>query len=235
MGCTLQRTSGMGTGLVVSPVLVLLVGPVDGVVLTNITTVASAALLTATLRHDIEWRRYRRLAPFLVIGAVPAALLVASTGLAWLEIIIGSAVLGTLLLAGVSAGRTTRQVPLAGPVAGVAGGFLNTAVGVGGPALLLYAQVTNWAQRPFAATLQPLFLTMGVLSVATKAAVGAVAVPGLGIILLVLASVVAGVLVGGVVARRVAASTARRVAAVVVLGGGLTTLVRGIVRLTIGA
>ena len=62
LGTVLQRVSGMGVGLVVSPTLALLLGPVTGVLLTNITTVVSAVLIGITLRHDIDWQRYRRLA-----------------------------------------------------------------------------------------------------------------------------------------------------------------------------
>ena len=57
LGTVLQRVSGMGVGLVVSPTLALLLGPVAGVLLTNITTTVSAALIAITLWRDIDWRR----------------------------------------------------------------------------------------------------------------------------------------------------------------------------------
>lgn len=50
LGCLMQRTSGMGVGLIVSPVLVLLLGPVAGVLLANVTAVVSAALMTIAVR-----------------------------------------------------------------------------------------------------------------------------------------------------------------------------------------
>src|SRR5690554_6138900 len=157
----------MGTGLVVSPTFVLLIGPVAGVVLTNITTVVSALALTVVMRADIDWARFLRIAPTIVVGSVPAALLVRAADAGWLEVVIGAA-----LLVALAPMALAWQLPdlgrAAAPVAGLTGGFLNTAVGVGGPAVLIYAQATSWPQRAFAATLQPIFLTMGLVSLLTK-------------------------------------------------------------------
>lgn len=234
LGCVLQRTSGMGTGLVVAPALALMIGPVTGVMLTNATTIMSAVLLTLAARADIDWRRYATIAPVVVVGSVPAALLVREADQGVLEVIIGAVV-----LAGLAGAALWRDMPLAqggaaGVVAGVAGGFLNTAVGVAAPAMLVYARATAWEQRPFAATLQPIFLTMGVVSLATKLAVGAAgpAGPPEGWLVAVVAvAVPVGVLLGGRVARRVTPQAARRLAVVVVSAGALATLVRGVVRL----
>ncbi|APX33564.1 hypothetical protein BH708_13540 [Brachybacterium sp. P6-10-X1] len=231
LGVTLQRTSGMGTGLVLSPTLVLAIGPVAGILLTNMTTVVSAVFLTFAVRADIDWGRYARIAPAVVLGSVPAALLVHSVGSGWLEVIIGSVLLASL--AATPLLHRLGEVPVlpAGLVAGLLGGFLNTAVGVAAAAMLAYAQVTRWEQKAFAATLQPIFLTMGLTSVATKVLVGAAGQgqpPPWPLILAAIGSVPLGVLLGGAVARRVPARAARRVAVVVVLLGATATLVRGL-------
>ncbi|WP_413450241.1 sulfite exporter TauE/SafE family protein [Georgenia phoenicis] len=235
LGAVLQRTSGMGTGLVVSPTFVLLIGPVAGVMLTNVTTVVSALALAVVMRRDIDWPRFWRIAPTIVIGSVPAALLVGAVDAGWLEVVIGAALLLALAPMALS-----WQLPdlgrAAAPVAGLTGGFLNTAVGVGGPAVLLYAQATRWAQRAFAATLQPVFLTMGVVSLATKtligAASGAAGLPQWPLVVAAVASVPLGVLVGGRVARHVTPATGRRVAVAVVVLGATATLVRGVLAVT---
>ncbi|WP_251839413.1 TSUP family transporter [Oceanitalea stevensii] len=233
LGAVLQRTSGMGTGLVVSPTFVLLIGPVAGVVLTNITTVVSALALTVVMRADIDWPRFLRIAPTIVVGSVPAALLVRAADAGWLEVVIGAALLVALAPMALS-----WQLPdlgrAAAPVAGLTGGFLNTAVGVGGPAVLIYAQATSWPQRAFAATLQPIFLTMGLVSLLTKTVTGAAAggLPGWPLVVAAVAAVPVGVLVGGRVARHVPAATARRVAVAVVVLGATATLVRGVLAVT---
>lgn len=234
VGNVLQRTSGMGTGLVVSPVFVLAIGPVSGVVLTNLTTVVAAALMMWAMRADIDWHRFVRIAPAIVVGSFPAAYLVKVADVAWLEVIIGAA-----LLLALTSVRLVRRLPDLGAgrmalVTGVAGGFLNTAVGVGGPAMLIYAHAVGWAQRSFAATLQPIFLTMGAVSLLTKAAVGATSGGGLPpwqLAVAAVATVPFGVLVGGRVASRVTARAARRVAVVLVVAGATATLVRGLLGL----
>lgn len=230
LGTVLQRVSGMGVGLVVAPTLSLILGPVAGVLLTNVTTTFSAAFIAIMLRRDIDWRRYRRLAPLIVVGSVPGALLVGAVDRSWLEIIIGAALLGTLLMTAIA-----RIPQVSGPfpaaVAGTAGGFLNTAVGVAAPAMLVYAQATGWRQRSFAATLQPIFCTMGATSVITKIGVGAAPISELPLMIvigLIVAMVPLGVLLGGVLARRVSAEAGRRVAVVVVTAGAVLLLGRGL-------
>ncbi|MEV8220977.1 sulfite exporter TauE/SafE family protein [Dietzia maris] len=230
LGTVLQRVSGMGVGLVVSPTLALLLGPVAGVLLTNITTTVSAALIAITLWRDIDWRRYLHLAPLIVVGSVPGALLVGAADRSWLEVVIGAALLGTLVFTAlVRIPQVGGRWPAA--VAGTTGGFLNTAVGVAAPAMLVYAQATGWNQRSFAATLQPIFFTMGATSVITKVGLGAAPISGLppiGVIGLVVAMVPIGIVLGGMVATRVSATVGRRVAVVVVTLGALTLLGRGI-------
>lgn len=234
LGCTLQRTSGMGVGLVVSPTLVLVIGPGQGVLLTNVTAVASAALMTVAVRSEVDWRRFARIAPVVVLGSVPAALLVREAGPGWLEVIIGAVLL-------FSVGGTTMlpRLPVvparpAALSAGVIGGFLNTAVGVASPAFLAYARVTQWDHRPFAATLQPLFLAMGLVSIITKAWLGSV--PDLDLaswplVVAVVGAVPVGVVLGGALARRVPVAAARRLAVGVVVLGAAGTLARGIIQL----
>lgn len=238
LGCVLQRTSGMGTGLVVSPTLVLAIGPVSGVVLTNITTMVSATLMTIALRADVDRARLVRIAPVVIVGSLPAALLVRSAEPGWLEVIIGAVLL--FALGGTGLVRRAPELPAtpAALAAGVVGGFLNTAVGVAAPAMLVYARVTRWTQQSFAATLQPVFLTMGTVSLLTKSALGATGtsgLPGWPVIALVVATVPLGVLIGGRVARRVSAGAARRIAVIVVSAGAAGTLVRGVAQLIVPA
>jgi hypothetical protein len=223
---------------VVAPALALMIGPVTGVMLTNATTIVSALLLTLAARADIDWRRYAAVAPVVVLGSAPAALLVREADQGLLEVIIGAVV-----LAGLGGAALWRRMPLApsraaGLAAGVAGGFLNTAVGVAAPAMLIYARATDWEQRPFAATLQPLFLTMGTISLTTKLAVGAAGTQGLPagwLVVGVLAAVPVGVALGGRVAGRVSPRAARRLAVVVVSAGAVGTLVRGVARMASAA
>ena len=96
--------------------------------------------------------------------------------------------------------------------------------------MLVYAQATNWQQRSFAATLQPIFGTMGLVSVLVKVGLGAAPVSELplAVVALVVAMVPIGIVIGGLVARRVPAAVGRKVAIVVVTVGALSLLGRGL-------
>lgn len=237
LGCLMQRTSGMGVGLIVSPVLVLLLGPVAGVLLANVTAVVSAALMTIAVRSNIDWKRYAQTAPVVIIGSIPAVLLIGSVDAGWLEMIIGIVLLiavgGTTLL------PSLPQMPLipAGITAGIFGGFLNTAVGVASPAYLIYAQVTSWEHKPFAATLQPLFFTMGVVSIIVKTAFGlssSIVMPPWPLLIGVAVAVPIGVFLAGKLAPKVPVTAAHRLAVAVVIVGAAATLVRGLLQVLPG-
>lgn len=237
LGCLIQRTSGMGVGLIVSPVLVLLLGPVAGVLLTNITAVVSAALMSLAVRSNIDWKRYAQTAPTVILGAIPAVLLIGSVDPGWLEITIGIVLLiavgGTTLL------PSLPQMPLipAGITTGIFGGFLNTAVGVASPAYLIYAQVTSWKHTSFAATLQPLFFTMGLIAIILKTAFGlsaSISMPPRSLVIGVAAAVPLGVFIAGKLAPKIPVTAAHRLAVAVVILGAAGTFVRGLLQVFAG-
>ena len=227
----LQRVSGTGVGLVVAPTLTLLLGPATGVLVTNATTTVSGFLIMLSVWRHVDWRRYALIAPAAAVGAVPAALVVRELPAAWLQVVVGGAVLvalGTMFgLPRLPEWRGRLPTVLAGTL----GGFFNTAAGVAAPVMVIHSRLARWDQRSFAATLQPVFMTMGALSVLAKTALGSVGTGRLppwwvapGVVL----TVVLGVLIGTAVARRVPLSTARTAALVLAgLGGGLT-LARGL-------
>lgn len=231
VGATLQRVSGMGVGLVVSPTLALLLGPVSGVLLTNATTTVSALVILLAVRRDVDWRRFALLVLGIVAGAVPAALLVRAIDPGWLEVVVGAAV-----LVGVVTAVSVPRVPqVRGPVpvvlTGGVGGFLNTTAGVAAPAMIVYALASRWEQRSFAATLQPTFLTMGAVSVITKAALGATGpLPPWWAVAAMVLTVLVGVRLGGRLLRRLTPAAARRLAVVLAATGAVATLVRGLAR-----
>ncbi|HST71972.1 MULTISPECIES: sulfite exporter TauE/SafE family protein [Kocuria] len=232
VGSALQRVSGTGVGLVVAPTLALLLGPATGVLVTNATTTVSGFLIMLSVWRHVDWRRYALIAPAAAVGAVPAALLVRELPAAWLQVVIGAVVLlalATMLgLPRLPEWRGGLPTVLAGAI----GGFFNTTAGVAAPVMVIHSRLARWEQRSFAATLQPVFMTMGALSVLTKTAFGAVGTGGLppwwvapGIVL----TVVLGVRIGTLASRRVPVATARALALVLAGLGGAVTLGRGLV------
>ncbi len=234
VGSALQRISGMGLALVAAPILSLLLGPIAGILVINLSTVVSSTLIAIAVWRDVQWRMYLLLGPTAVLGSIPGALLVREAPLAWLDVIVGA----TVLLGLAVSLRLHRAPAMSGPVpavlAGVGAGFMNTTAGVAGPAMTIYALASRWEQRGFAATLQPIFLTIGVISFGTKVALGATGEGGVAGLLpwwvwpLVVAGLVGGVAAGGRLAPRVGPRRARTLAVSVAVVGAAVALGRGL-------
>ncbi len=230
-GSALQRIAGMGFGLVVAPVLTVVLGATTGVTISNAAAVFNAALIWGALRSDVDWRRFTRIAPLILLGSVLGALTMRAISSVWLDVMVGGSVLLALiwtLLVGARVG--IRGTPGAW-VAGTVGGFMNTTAGVAAPAMAVYAVATGWGQRSFAATLQPIFLVANLVALLTKASVGAIPVGGgvpWWIWVVVVTAVPGGVAVGALVSRRVSSRSARVTAITIALVGGAVTLLRGL-------
>lgn len=231
VGACLQRISGMGVGLIAAPVLSLLLGPVDGILLVNLLAVINAATNTWGMRADVDWKKFAPIALALVIGVVPGTWVVANAPTNVLLVLVGALLL--LALSVVTLGkryvpRVEGAVPAA--LSGVIGGFMNTLAGVAGPAITVYAEAARWPQRVYAATLQPIFLVAGTLSFTVKVAAGAADVRGIEPALWVatLAALAVGIGAGKRLAPRVPSTTAHKIALGLAFAGGATALVRGL-------
>ncbi|RIJ56587.1 sulfite exporter TauE/SafE family protein [Clavibacter phaseoli] len=231
VGAVAQRVTGLGFALVVSPVLVILLGPFDGVLIVNLCGALSAGIILAGVRRDVEWRRYLLLAGPALVGIVPGALLAYLLPDAALEIGIGCLLVAALTTS-LALRRTTRVVDGPGVMAGFgfASGVMNAAAGIGGPSLSVYAVVSQWEQRAFAATLQPFFLTIGGASLLTKLLIAPSRWPDLGtaawvgIVVTMLAGIGAGTLLGP----RIPTRGARAAVVVLAFAGAVTAIVKGV-------
>ncbi len=139
VGASVQRLAGIGFALVAVPALVLLFGPVEGVVLSNCAAGAISAIGLAT-----EWRQVRLAAMLplviaagctvpmgtLVVAHLPGPVLMIGMGM-----LVSTAVLLVMWGTRVPALRGTKGAL----AAGAASGFMNSSAGVGGPAVTLYA------------------------------------------------------------------------------------------------
>ncbi|MER7705692.1 sulfite exporter TauE/SafE family protein [Kitasatospora sp. NPDC097605] len=224
VGSSVQRLAGVGFALVAGPALVLLLGPGDGVTLSN----CAAGAISAVGLAD-SWRRVRlaRMLPLIgaaactvplgawVAGRVPAAALLIAIGL-----LVGAAAL--LVIRGVrAAGLRGVRGALA---AGAASGFMNSAAGVGGPAVSLYAVNTGWSAREFLPNAQLYGVVVNLFSLAAKG-VPQLAAPAWWA---TVAGIVLGAAVGKALAERVAERRARTVVLALALAGGLVTLGKGL-------
>lgn len=229
-GALLQRVSGMGLGLMGAPVLSLLLGPVAGVLVINVLAAFNAVFQTASVRDDVDWRKFRRIAPFLIIGSLPAAWLVHSTPTGPLQVLVGALVLLGLLVTTYMPNQHRFDGAIHQIGAGAAGGFMNTLAGIAGPAITVYAQASRWPQRSYQATLQPLFLVAGLVSLLVKE-IGAetpiVTTAPWHLWAVGCGAMLVGLWAGNRLADRIPTTKARALAVGVATTGSLVTLVRG--------
>ncbi|SDL69255.1 hypothetical protein SAMN04488535_0437 [Corynebacterium mycetoides] len=235
VGSCLQRISGMGVGLIAAPILSLLIGPVEGVLVVNVLATVNAFLTTFTVRENVDWKKFAAIAPYLVVGAVPGALVIRAVSTDVLLVIVG--VLLLIALSVVTVGK--RYVPvirgrLPAAISGAVGGFMNTLAGVAGPAITVYAQAARWEQRTYSATLQPVFMVSGAVSFAVKEFTGAANLATVDPALWVAGGVAmaGGLFLGTRIAPRVPSATARTIALGLATLGGVTALVRGVIGLS---
>ncbi len=231
LGAVLQRVTGLGFALVVSPVIALLLGPEEGVLVVNACAVLTSSLLAVRLRRDVDRRRILRLLPGALLGVVGGAALTVSTPRPVLEVLVGSLALAGLI-ASVLVARLRRAggdggLPAAS-AAGFASGLMSAAAGVGGPAMVVYGVVTGWEQRRFAATLQPFFVGIAASAIIAKLIAGA-SFDGLlrPESLLLLPALAAGLLLGEVLASRLPVRAARIGLLAIASAGSAAIIVHG--------
>ncbi|WP_336853048.1 sulfite exporter TauE/SafE family protein [Sinomonas albida] len=241
-GAMAQRVAGLGFGLMVSPILVVLLGPLDGVMIVNACGATSSLLILSRVWRDVEWRRYLGLMVPGFAGIAVGAYLASHVPAAPLEIGIG-----VLLLVGLLASQLVARARrrLEGPVdglgvmaaSGFSSGLMNAAAAVGGPAVTAYAVLSRWDQRRFGATLQPYFITTGTTSLLAKALATGGHWPALELWqwVLVFVCMLIGIVVGDLLARRVAGETVRRFVIGIAYAGAALAIVNGISHLSVGA
>ena len=231
-GSTLQRVSGMGLGLIGGPILMLVMGPVEGILVINVLAAVNALLTTVTVRRNVSWRMFGLIAPVMIIGSLAAAALISKIDTAGLLIVVGAALLIALAVV-TYGGRFIPPMEGKGPAisAGILGGFTNTLAGVAGPVITVYAQAAKWPQAMYTATLQPIFVVGGIFSVITKTALGAATFDGLPWIIWPagIAGMFIGIWLGSRIAHVVSRDIARALSLSVASLGALSALIRGIV------
>lgn len=230
VGSILQRVSGTGVGLVVAPVLSLLMGPATGVLVTNAATVCSGFMITLSVRRMVEWKHAAILIAAALPGVILGALVVSWVSAEWLQIGVGAVVLLALAITKFSRSTGDVQQRKAVVPAGLIGGFFNSTAGVAAPAMVVYSRITNWDQLRFAATMQPVFMSLGALSVGSKLIAGVpfvLPVPVFVAFGSLIATIFVGITVGTWLSRRLDKAAASKLAMTLAAVGGVVVMVRG--------
>ncbi|MCW7940686.1 membrane protein [Streptomyces hygroscopicus] len=224
LGACVQWLTGMGFALVAVPALVLLLGPAEGVVLAN-----CAAGAVSLVGLAAGWRRVRleAMVPLCVaaVCTVPAGTWVARRlPEPWLMACLGALVTAAVVLVM----HGTRVAALRGGAgsvtAGAFGGFMNSAAGVGGPPLSLFALNAGWSVREFVPNAQFYGVVVNTVSVASNG-MPRLSPPVWG---LAVAAMAAGALIGRQLAGHVPEKRGRLLVLLLALAGGASTLGKGL-------
>lgn len=228
LGLLLQRVSGTGFALVMVPVYTLFLGPVEGVLVSNILNGLGCLLLMLAVRKDLQWKRVLVLSGAAVLGMYPGIWLVKYLSPALLQLTIGLIMLAALAISlgfKVDKPRKDGLVPLL--LSGLGGGFLVTTAGIPAPAMVIYARYVNWDFRHFNAAMQGVFFIICTVTAGMKVASGipfpqAIFSLGHNGLFLLLAFI--GMSLGGWLSQRIPDKYAARLAFIVsVIGAALAT------------
>ncbi|AEQ06481.1 sulfite exporter TauE/SafE family protein [Corynebacterium pseudotuberculosis] len=234
VGSLLQRVSGMGLGLVAGSILSVAMGPVEGILVVNLLAAINATMTTVIVRKNVDWQKFFLIAPVVVLGAIPGAWLITVVSGAMLQVVVGSLLLSALAIVTFGVQRIPHaQGKIPAVITGVIAGFMNTLAGIAGPAITVYAQVSRWSQVPFAATLQPIFIVSGLVSLTVKIVSGAGTVASVSswVWFFGIFGMIAGISIGARASQKIPRPTARKISLSVATLGGIMVLVRGLVGL----
>lgn len=225
VGALAQRSTGMGFALLSAPFLVLVLGPLQGILVVNAASCVASALILVQVWRDIEWSRAAVLVPMGALGVIPGAVAVALLPEAPLTIVVSLLVILGLTATLLMRDRTVPPSLGLGAMGGFASGFMNVTAGVGGPGVVVYARATGWPHHRFAATVQLHGLVLSIVSLLAKRELPSLEPTGWAALLLAL---VLGLVAGDQLARRVDGSSLMRSVMVIAMTGGILALARGV-------
>jgi len=237
VAAVLQRITGLGFAMMLAPFLVVILGPHTGVMLTNMLAFVAPLLMMPLVWRDIEWRRLLIIAPVALLVMPLFGWIAAVSPAGPLYIAVASLVLlGLALSLVVSRIHARADGPITRVLTGVGAGGGVILAGVGGPAMTVYAVVSRWNVKAFAATLQPFWVLLSVSGFLTKMVFSGDEIPVFPVWFWFgsLAVIVAGLALGTMIRRWVRDATVRRLVIFLAFVGALLSLVTGI-RETIGA
>lgn len=189
-----QLLTGFGFAMVLIPLLMLVIGPAEAVVATNI---MGSALSTYLLFHDREFvdkRKALSLLGWAILGlplGVLAITWLAPVILKWVIVIV---VLAALLIVALNLSLPNNRWTTA--LVGMLSGSLFTSTGVNGPPLVAYIRANNYSVREYRGTLTAVFFVQGWVGVTMLAMAGKVGVATLIPAVIGLAMMPAGFYIG---------------------------------------
>lgn len=223
VAAVVQRVTGIGFALVATPLLVLFLGPHDGVKVVVILGIVASVVMCFSMYRDIEWRRVLTLVIPAIVASPLAALLTWSVQPMVLLLFVGIAAVFSLVAPYVRGLSRIWSGRSGGILAGATAGFLHLISGLSGPPIIAYAATQKWDRAKFVATLQAVFIAYHVITIAWRGVPESSSIAEVA----VLAAVVAlGILLGGPLSRRIPEAYARIAMYSIAWVGAAVVLVR---------
>ena len=230
IGAAGQRMIGMGWGLVVTPAIALVAGPLAAVLVVNLYGAIACVIILPKVWHEVDWRRLLWIAVPALALMVPGMLLAKGLDTDVLRVAVGVvAIVGVLITVAFTSAARTHDGPVLRVATGTAIGVLNASVGMGAPAVGVYSLVSGWQDRTFVATMQPFWVLISGAIVVVRPFVAPEGAPDwpLWAWLVVAVPVIAGVLLGNRLAHLVDRTVVRRAIIGLSVLGGAALIVTG--------
>jgi uncharacterized membrane protein YfcA len=230
IGAAGQRMIGMGWGLVVTPAIALVAGPLAAVLVVNLYGAIACLIILPKVWREVDWRRLLWIAVPALAVMVPGLLLAKGLDTDLLRVAVGViAVTGVVITVAFTTTARTHDGPVLRVATGTAIGLLNSSVGMGAPAVGVYSLVSGWQDRTFVATMQPFWVLISGAIVVVRPFVAPEGSPDwpLWAWLVLAAPVVAGVLLGNRLAHLVSRAVVRWAIIGLSVLGGVALIVTG--------
>lgn len=231
VGASIHGVAGMGLGMTVTPVMVALFGPTEGVLWGNILATTTAASFLIQKYRDVDWGKAARLLVTSIPMIVLTIMVTKNMERAALDLVIGSLVVLMVVFALTSPNMPPAEGKIPIYTTGVIAGVLSATISQAGPIMILYAKASKWEHWSFAATMQAYFLVINGSNIPLKLAVGfGPDDPVRGLV--TLAAGVVGMLAGVFISKRIAARIdplrARNLAMTIATIGAIIVFLRGL-------
>lgn len=219
-----QGSSGLGFNLVSAPVINAVSPGPQSVGLINLFALLQNGWLLTREKGQIRWAVFRVLGPSLAVGVGIGFILlrlIPDNAMPIIVAISSLASLAALILWRASPG------PIAGGIAGLWSGTINTYAGVGGPPVASYLIAQGWPHGDFLRTLQLVFVGIDIVSLPI------LGLPALAwwFYAIALACLLLGTGIGSLLRRRLTQHQATRLSRTVIGVAALVSLIYSIVTL----
>jgi uncharacterized membrane protein YfcA len=167
-----QGFLGFGFGIVAMTGLTLSRDLLHAAGLVNVSGVLVTSSVLLALRRDILWRPALRILPWILVGVVCGVSALTSLDRELMVRTLGVTIIGISAWNLRSPSLRTGEAPLWDGIAGLVGGLLAGAFNTGGPPIVAHLYRRADSPQAIKATIQLLFLTMGLIRLPTATAQG---------------------------------------------------------------